>query len=286
MPFFDRSKYRYDVSRTANLVVMIALAITACNLITAPLPPNAQPFTPPAVYARWWAMTEACSGQSGDFRAVHWYRVPGSRFLLHGQAVAGYWNSSTNRIVLAASIVEHGDEVRHEMLHALLRKPVHTRSQFLGSCSSLVSCQAICTKDDGAWQLPRFDYVVLPPDSLDVAITAQELPREADGQRWFALEIGVRNRRTRAVLVAAPGDRVTPPTYGYDLRGPSGGISGGEIAGDSSTLFFQPDETKKWLFEFLVSRDLTENHITSGNYLVRGDYGWHRSADTTLTISP
>jgi len=286
MLFLDGAKSGSSAARAAILVGMIAFGITACDLITAPLPPNAQPFAPPAVYARWWAMTEACSGRSGDLGAVRWYSVRGSRFIFRGQAVAGYWNSSTNRIVLAEDIVEEGDMVRHEMLHALLRRPVHPRSQFLGSCASLVSCQGICTKDDGAWQLPRSDYVVLPPDSLNVAVSADLLPRESDGERWFALEVSVRNAGAYAVLVAAPGDRVTPPTFGYDLRGPLGGIGGGEIESDSSTLFFQPFETKRWLFEFRVSSDLSEHRVTPGSYLVRGDYGRHRSADTTITISP
>ena len=286
MLFLDGSQSRCSAARAAILVLMIALGVTACDLITAPLPPNAEPFAPPAVYARWWAMTEACSGRSADLGAVRWYRVPGSRFIFRGQAVAGYWNSSTNRIVLAEDIVEQGDMVRHEMLHALLRRPVHPRSQFLGSCASLVSCQGICTKDDGAWHLPRSDYVILPPDSLNVAARAELFPRETDGERWFALEVTVRNAGAHAVLVAAPGDRVTPHTFGYDLRGPSGGIGGGEIESDSSTLFFQPFETKKWLFEFRVSSDLSDHRITPGSYLVRGDYGRHRSADTTITISP
>jgi hypothetical protein len=231
-------------------------------------------------------MTEGCSGRSGDLGAVHWYRVPGSRFIFRGQPVAGYWNSSTNRIVLAEDAIEQGDMVRHEMLHALLRRPGHARSQFLGSCASLVSCQGICIKDEGVWHLPRSDYAVLPPDSLNVAARAELLPRESDGERWFALEISVQNGGARALLVAAPGASATPHSFGYDLRGPSGGLGGGEIAADSSTLFFQPFETKKWLFEFRVSSDVSEHHITPGSYLVRGDYGRHRSPDATITISP
>lgn len=284
--FVDCWKFRSIGSRVAISVASIAFGLGACSLITAPLPPNAEAFAPPAVFARWWAMTEACSGTSGDMSAVRWYRVPGAQFVFHGQAVAGYWNSSTNRIVLAADVLEEGDMVRHEMLHALLRKPVHPRAQFLGSCAALVSCQGICIKDDGAWHLPRPDYVALPPDSLNVDARAELLPREPDGQRWFALEVRVRNGGARAVLVAAPGDRVTPPTFGYDLRGPAGGIGGGEIAVDSSTLFFEPFETKKWLFEFRVSSDLGEQHVSTGSYLVRGDYGRHWSPDATITISP
>jgi hypothetical protein len=287
MLFLTRWKSGFIASRIAiSAALTIAFGLGACSLITAPLPPNAEPFAPPAVFARWWAMTEACSGTSGDLAAVRWYRVPGSRFIFRGQPVAGYWNSSTNRIVLAEDVIEQGDMVRHEMLHALLRRPVHPRSEFLGSCASLVSCQGICTKDDGTWQLPRPDYVVLPPNSLAVSARAELLPQEADGQRWFALEVNVQNAGARAVLVAAPGDRATPHTFGYDLRGPSGGIGGGEIESDSSTLFFEPFETKKWLFEFLVSSDLSENHITPGAYLVRVDYARQGSAGTTIAISP
>jgi len=258
----------------------------ACNFITAPLPPNAEPFAPPAVFARWWAMTEACSGHKGNMGGVHWYRVPGSRFILHGQPAAGYWNNSTNRIVLVEDAIEQGDMVRHEMLHALLGVNGHPRAQFLGSCASLLPCQGTCIKDAGQWHVPAQNYVVLPPDSLDVTSHVELFPSESDGQRWLALEVIVRNPGERAVVAAAPGDRVTPPTFGYDLRGPSGGIGGGEIATDSSTLYFRPLETKRWLFEFLVAPDLSEHHMPPGNYLMRGSYARHRSADTTIAVSP
>ena len=230
------------------VVFMVVCGLAACSLITGPLPPGAERFAPPDVYARWWAMTEACSGRSGDMRDVDWYRVPGSRFMHDGQSVPAYWSSS-NRIVLAERVIEHGPMVRHEMLHALLHVRGHPRSQFLAACASLVICQASCITDGGEWQLPRQDYVVLPPESLDVTSHPSLLPRESDGQRWFELEVTVRNPRGRAVLVAAPRPE-TPPTFGYDLRGPSGGgsgaggISGGEVATDSSTLFFQPLEMK------------------------------------------
>jgi len=41
-----------------------------------PLPLGAVQFTPPAVYRVWWDLTQACSGLSGDFPRVTWYRVP------------------------------------------------------------------------------------------------------------------------------------------------------------------------------------------------------------------
>ena len=81
-----------------------------------------------------------------------------------------------------------------------------------------------------------------------------------------------------------------PPDRSVDvptaLRGPSGGISGGEVATDSSTLFFQPFETKKWLFEFKVASDLSRDHISPGNYFVRGSYARRWAVYETIAVSP
>jgi hypothetical protein len=271
--------------------MLVALAavcgLAACSLITEPLPSNAKPFVPAAVYERWWAMTEACSGLSGDLEAVHWYSVPGSEFMHGGQAAAGYTDLHTNSIVLAEQGIQDGPTVRHEMLHALRRVGGHPRSQFLQACASLVRCQGICIEEAGQWHQPRQDYVLLRPESLDVASRATLIAPESDGQRWVTLQVTVRNPRALALVVAAPGDPVTPPIFGYDVRRLNGGgISGGEVAIDSSTLFFQPFETKQWLFEFLVTSDLSENHISPGNYLIRGGYARRLPAFDTIAVSP
>lgn len=103
-------------------------------------PPNAQRFAPPAIYARWWGMTDACSGACGDFSAVSWYHVPGYGFKSDGQLVSGLWESRDNRIVIADTSLDDGSVVRHEMLHALVRGGGHPRAQFLGGCAALVAC--------------------------------------------------------------------------------------------------------------------------------------------------
>lgn len=273
-------------------MLAIVCGVTACSRITGPLPPNAEQFTAPAVYARWWAMTEACSGRSGDLAAVQWFHTPGFTLSDNGQDVVGYWNSGSNRIVLAKDYTDDGAAVRHEMLHALLRVPGHPRAQFLGVCTSLVGCTGICVTDAGPWHAPS-DHAVVPPDSLELGAHATLLPSELDGQRWLALSITARNPRGRAVTVAVPGEPgtapvnpVTPPTFAYDLRGPEGGIGGNLSEADSSTLFFQPFETKQWLFEFRVASDLTEFHIPPGTYLVRGGYARRWSAYDTVAVGP
>lgn len=268
------------------VVFTAVCGLAACSLITGPLPPGAERFAPPAVYARWWAMTEACSGRSGNFGDVDWYRVPGSQFMHDGQSVGGVWSRNANRIVLAEEGIDQGRLVRHEMLHALLRVRGHPRSQFLAACASLVSCKETCIEDAERWQLPRQGHVVLPPESLDVASRAELLPRESDGQRWFELEVTVRNGRGRSLLVATPDEWVIPRTFVYNLRGPSGGLQVEENAADSSTLFFEPFETKQRLFEFKVASDLSQHHISAGTYLAQGGYARRWAGYDTIVVSP
>src|SRR5437016_4243132 len=112
-----RSEASWRAVIVTSLVVFNVLAAASCSLIAGSVPPNAEPFTPPAVYARWWAMTEACSGRSGNLGDVHWYRIPGSSFRRGRQMVSGYTNRFVNRVLLAAKVAEDGPAVRHEMLH-------------------------------------------------------------------------------------------------------------------------------------------------------------------------
>jgi hypothetical protein len=267
-------------------VLVVVCGGVACFSPTGLLPANAEPFEPPAVYARWWTMTQACSGRSGDLTAVQWYRVPGLLVRFRGVPVAGFWSSRGNQIVLAEEQLDNGFAVRHEMLHALLRVGGHSRAQFLEACASVLSCSGGCATDGGPWRAPQPGYVVLPPDSLEVDSSAELLPAEADGERWIALRLTVRNPRGRAVVVAAPGDPVTPGIFAYDVFGPEGGISGGDVASDSSTLFFQPYETKRRLFEFRVASTLTAYHVPPGAHLVRGGYARQWAAYDTVLVAP
>src|SRR5579884_2440630 len=132
----------------------LALAGLGCRYLTdPPLPAGATRLDPPAVFARWWAMTEACSGHQGDPNAVTWYVATNSPSLSLGQQtdLAGYYSAATNRIVLADTSNLDGSEIRHEMLHALLGPSVrgHPRDQFLGRCAGTVTCIAACISDGG-----------------------------------------------------------------------------------------------------------------------------------------
>ncbi|MCY7378198.1 MAG: hypothetical protein LH467_02525 [Gemmatimonadaceae bacterium] len=266
--------------------MVLVWGVSLCCSLTAPLPPDAHPIEPPAIFARWWAMTEGCSGRTGALAAVRWYRAPGSSVPIDGVQAAGYWSSRYNRIVLPEEMVDNGLVVRHEMLHALARNDTHSRADFLDACASVVDCRGGCVDDGGPWNAPQRDYLVLPPDSLDIASEARVLPPESDGQRWVTLLVTVRNSRDRAMVVKAPGDPAAPPTFAFDIRGPTGGISVADVARDSSTLFFRPHETKSRLFEFRVSSELTRYHVPTGQLLVRGAYARRWAAWDTVLVSP
>jgi hypothetical protein len=267
-------------------MLIVVCAVAACRSTTEPLPADAERFEPPAVYARWWRMTEACSERSGDLAAVQWYRVPGRLVWLDGAWVSGYYDPRGNRIVLPEDEVDNGSAARHEMLHALLRAGGHPRAEFLGACASILDCPGVCATDGGPWRAPRPDYVVLPPDSLEIDSKAELLPPEADGQRFVALQVMVRNPSSRAVVVAAPGYPATPDAFAFDVRGPLGGIIGTDIASDSSTLFFQPYETKRQLYEFRVASELSLIRVPPGTHLIRGGYARVWAAYDTVIVVP
>ena len=290
--------YALEATKTALPdVLAIALVGTigmlSCSSITPPLPPNAARFAPPAVYTRWWAMTEACSEHSRDLAAVQWYHVPGYLLHVNGQEASGYYSVNGNRIVLVDEMLDDGAGVRHEMLHALLGVGGHPRAQFLGACASIVDCQGSCVTDAGPWHAPS-TFTVVPPDSIELASHATLQPPEADGQRWLALEISARNPLGRAVLVSVSPPTGVPPGsisaesprgFNYQVFGPLGGIASNMYVEDSSTVFFQPFETKQFLYEFRVDSDLTPHHIPPGQYSVRGGYAQLWAAAETIAVT-
>ncbi|MEO6528813.1 MAG: hypothetical protein ABIP93_19505 [Gemmatimonadaceae bacterium] len=269
-----------------STMLMFICGVSACELTTEPLPTDAVLFEPPAVYARWWKMTEACSGRSGDLAALRWYRVQSSSVTYNRRSFAGFWSANENWIVLARGQDDNGAAVRHEMLHALIQGSGHPRAEFLEACASLVACSSECIADGEPWRAPQQEYVVFPPDSLEVDSEAQLLARETDGQRWLRLQLTVRNPRGRAVLITAPGDAVSSGAFAAEVRGPTGNITRTDNSGDSSAMFFRPYEAKTRLFEFRVASELTSYRVPSGTHLVRGGYARRWAAYDTVIVGP
>ena len=103
------------------------LALAATTIAGAALPMAAEVTAPNVSAANW--LTET------------WFVVPGEEpFRVKGfdRPVAGYWDGAAKRIVLLEWVPSASHLARHEILHALLRRPGHPREYFVDKCGDLV----------------------------------------------------------------------------------------------------------------------------------------------------
>src|SRR5690242_14264693 len=169
-----------DAIRAAAGAVVLGGALGACHDVFAPLPRDAVRFAPPPEYARWWALTEACSRRNADFAAYTWYVVPGhSITTAHWGDVAAYTDIDAHRIVLSAESRDDGHVVRHGILHALLGHEyasgdlarVHPPAYFQGRCAGVVEClDRGCREAGPAPVNAPADAPTLPPSALDLQV--------------------------------------------------------------------------------------------------------------------
>lgn len=259
-------------SRPKIVVVSLAVAASwACRPVGPPA--DAREYHPPAVYQRWWQSTEQCAGRTGNLNDLRWFSTPGSAMLHKGQTVSGYWSMQGNFIVLAEDHIRHGQVVRHEMLHALLNSPGHPREAFLGDCAAVVDCSESCWAEATPWTIPRSDYISVPPESLIITTEVRLHDPESDGDRFLSLHVSAQNAGSSAVFVVVAEFPQMPPAFGFDVRGPSGGLSRSDRSADSSIFFFGPGSSKEKVFEFLVAPTLTHVSLPEGETSVRGGYG-------------
>ena len=272
------------------LLALAALGVAACvNITDPPLPAGAQVLSAPELYARWWAMTEACSGATGSFDAVTWIEVPDvSGVPLNGRQVGAYWSLASNRIVVAGNSALEGGLIRHEMLHALTQAG-HTRELYLGACAGVVDCDVGCVAQAGPPPAPDPASVTVPPANLAVTVEVAEpgaLLQTREGE-YLALWVTAHNRATRPVVVDLP---VVGPDrrlgFGYDIRGPSGSRTSGLPALDASRWTIAPGEKKRQLFEVYSKADLGVERFSPGDYVLRGSFGGLGGGALTLQVGP
>ncbi len=121
-----------------------ALVAAGCKepLEAVSLPPNAFEFTPEPVYRAWWAQIEQCAGRGSDFDAVRWYAVPGEvpfRVPTHSRPVYGYWDAVANHVVLLQYLPNRrAPIIRHEALHAIIKRTDHPREYFVQRCGDVI----------------------------------------------------------------------------------------------------------------------------------------------------
>lgn len=282
-----------DVARTLRRLSSAAavIGLAACGSLVDPdLPADAQRFAPPAVYARWWAMTEACSDLSGNLSSVSWFVVPGVRTVsLNGKQVDGYWSLGSNRIVIAEAGMLAGAKVRHEMLHALIQGRGHPRAKFLTDCSGVVACPEACIRDAGPPLPLDPSAVTMPADSLEIQVVVDpEKPSRAHDGGFFTITISARNSRSKPVVVTLPSGPFgnMSETFSFDVRGSGSALLASELALDPSVWSFAPGETKRHVFDFVIGNDPQSRAFPPGTYTVRGAYGGHWKSHPAVVLAP
>jgi len=278
----------YRFTRRRRLLGVILLG--ACRSIVDPaLPHGAQAFAPPAVYRTWWTMTESCSGRTGSFDQVHWYRVPGVDELPSSgpKLVTGYWSLASDQIVLAGNGQFDGGLVRHEMLHALLRSGGHPRAAFLGTCAGVVDCASDCVTDAGPPPALDASALAVTEDELALSVSvAPAAPSMAIDDGFFTVTVSATNARERPVVVSLRDSSraILGQWLQFHLQSARGGISSGVNAIDASTVRFAPGETKRQVFDFHIGNDIPSGALPLGTWSVGGGLGLRNWVYDTVTL--
>lgn len=274
--------------RLAVAILAISFGLGSCDrLVDPPLPPDAEQFTPAAVFGTWWQMTEACSGAPGSMDAVTWFKTEGPiRDPRTGEELVGYWSAASNRILLSTAVMRDGPSVRHEMLHALLRQPGHPRAEFLGRCAGTVSCASACVRDAGAYPAPPQTPIVMGADSIDIAVDiVPQNPTPSHDDGFFVIAVSAHNLSSHwATFGASPQD--AGETFRFEVQGVNGGRSDVETASDLSQTVFAPGETKRQIFDFVIGDDAFSNQLPAGDYTVRGGFSAYWSRQRAFSIGP
>jgi hypothetical protein len=270
---------RTRVRPYVTLLLSLTAIGSACSffLVDPTLPAGTAQYTAPPVYARWWAITEACSGLTGPLSTITFYQVPNPNTALPGTEDAGYWSKASNRIVVIADDTLDGSLVRHEMLHALLRGGGHPRDQFMGRCAGVVVCDTSCVTDGGPPPPPDPLAVVVPPDSLQIGADLEpDVAGVPNPPAYFTIAVTARNPTSHLVIVSLPAGTQSGLLAGFGLTvsGATGGLGNEDLAVDPSSWTFAPGETKRRLFDYVVGpANPGDGVFPPGPTIARGQYG-------------
>ena len=239
-------------------------------------------FVPPAVYERWWALTESCSGLSGSLKSVRWMRAPASVLQsAEGAGAVAYWSSKDDRIVLATTAVANGRIVRHEMLHALSRSRGHPVALFRNQCEGVVRCDEAC-KGDGDVRPQTVSAIRVPVDSLDIAIIsfpAQPSRSVYDGA--FQLIVSVTNPAPYPVIVEL---RAADPAIAVSVSPGDLRLTADHEVGDPRLALFGPGQRKQYVFDLRAGDPTSRTVFDPGHYQLRGLFDRLSTAPLALVV--
>lgn len=273
------------VGRWIGCVLAASLvASSACvDLFGPDLPDGAVGLsTLPAEFAGWWALTERCTGITGELTGVAFYVLPGAETIPGSGGAIGLYQEGRHRIVLTEQNLRNGHLVRHEMIHALLRGGGHPRSYFQEQCGGVVSCSGRC-QDEGAprpvWSL---DDPLAAEDELRVSVSL--LPSlvslSAAGEGCLSIAVSLTNLSGEPRTADVRSGRA----FGFALEGwgEGGGGRGSPILAER--LISLPDSQPWTWVEDCPA--IFEGGLAPGAYSVRGRLGDLISEPATLTVIP
>ncbi len=271
-----------------SICLAVPLIVTCTNIVEPALPSDAEVFSPPPVYSTWWQMTQVCSAINGSLASLTWYKTDQ---VVHdtqsGDVIAGYYVRGSNRIVLTATVMTNGGIVRHEMLHALLKRAGHPRAQFLGSCAGTVDCEGPCAADAEPYQAPPQSPISVPGDSIEITLAVEpQTPTRSVDEGRFTLTVFARNRTARWIAIAPTAGADAEQTFSFGVDGVNGATGGDRRASDPSYKIFAPGETKRQVFDLRIGDYPFGNQLLPGDYLAHGAFAGWRSGDSAFVISP
>lgn len=275
--------------RRASLIcVTVSLVTLACGDLFGPSPlDDTVPLDPiPAQYWGWWDLVEQCSGIEGDLNDIRWL-ISGENSIPGTDGAAGVWLSSSNSIVLISGMELRGEVVRHEMLHALLRRGGHPRSAFIVGCAGIVSCGGRCENDAGGPLVRDMNALVI--EVTDVVLTTQVLPttvslsRETQG--CMTVVVSATNHTggaARVRLAGRPHYAGRQQSFGWSLEG----IRHGAAVEEDTLMPFLAGETRRHVFDCVfVGNSPTWDGLAPGSYEIAGHLR-SNSMSVPITIVP
>jgi hypothetical protein len=202
-----------------------------------------------------------------------------------GDKVAAYWSPAGDLIVVAEYYQMFGPVVRHEMLHALLRRTGHPRQVFLDRCAGVNLCGPSCRSEAGPPPVPPATLISVLPSQLVLGLeVSPQAPRLGDEQGFFSIVVTARNPLTDAVLVDVAAGL---PIFTLQFAGPAGDFFENHYTLDIERRLFTPGETKRQVYDFRIGpADATGWAYPAGEYVMRGAYGGESTPSRTLTLAP
>ncbi|MBC7562734.1 MAG: hypothetical protein H7305_07425 [Gemmatimonadaceae bacterium] len=181
-----------------------------------------------------------------------------------GSEVGGYDDHDRNRVVLRGDLTLVGLIVRHEMLHAILRKTRgHPRAAFLEKCADTVLCEAQCVREGGLWPAQDPTARIGPATRLVVRVTSpHDTVSRGDSASIFSATVLATNETGRALVVTLPPSEDAGPPVSFSYR----------VESLPLTLFFSDRATTPGVVRFAIGEtkrfvvDIRASVFVEGRY--------------------